>query len=64
MKPCPELYQVCRGAFAKICSEPAVSAAEPAADELSAAKDGGYRLKTHTIRLSSALRTRQVTIGM
>jgi hypothetical protein len=64
VKPCPELYQVCRGAFAKICSEPAVSAAEPAADEFSAAKGGRYRLKTHTIRLSSALRTRQVTIGM
>jgi hypothetical protein len=27
VKPCPTLYQTCRDAFAKICSEPAVSAA-------------------------------------
>jgi len=26
-KPCPALYQTCREAFAKICSEPAMSAA-------------------------------------
>jgi hypothetical protein len=26
-KPCPALYQACREAFAKICSEPAMSAA-------------------------------------
>ena len=26
-KPCPALYQTCRDAFAKICSEPAVAAA-------------------------------------
>jgi len=27
VKPCPALYQTCRETFAKICSEPAVSAA-------------------------------------